>query len=155
MISCSRLVSGNGRATAIKAGCEHLGTSEPTGGPGRPLCERALRIVEITSGPDHPHVATTLCGLAGVLRDLDEPVNARPLIERALHIHETSYGPDHPYVATTLYSLATVLRDLGEPTTARAPLQRALRIRESTYGPNHSMSLRIRQTLRQLADIGE
>ncbi len=116
---------------------------------------RALRIAEITFGPNHPHVATTLCGLVGVLRDLDEPVDARPLLERALHIYETSYGPDHSYVATTLYSLAMALRDLGEPTTARTSLQRALRIRESTYGPNHPMSLRLRQTMRQLTDIAE
>ncbi|MGH3923457.1 MAG: tetratricopeptide repeat protein, partial [Pseudonocardiaceae bacterium] len=103
----------------------------------RPLFERALRIREITYGPEHPRVATALNHLAGALCGLGEPVTARPLLDRALHIRETTYGPDHPEVATILNNLALALRDLGDSAAARPLLERALHIYETTYGPDH------------------
>src|SRR5258708_4150570 len=53
----------------------------------RELLERALAIDEAAYGPDHPHVATRLNNLAGILRDLGQPAAARPLQERALAIY--------------------------------------------------------------------
>jgi tetratricopeptide (TPR) repeat protein len=103
----------------------------------RPLVERALYIGETAYGPAHPHVATVLNNLAGVLRDLGEPAAARAALERALHIDEAVYGPNHPEVAATLNNLAWAMHDQGEPAAARPLLERALHIRETAYGPDH------------------
>ena len=61
-------------------------------------------------GPDHPHVATALNNLAGLLRATNRLAEAEPLYRRALAIDEASYGPDHPTVATALNNLAELLR---------------------------------------------
>jgi nucleoside phosphorylase/tetratricopeptide (TPR) repeat protein len=106
-------------------------------GEARPALERALRIHEVTCGPDHPDVAADLNVLGQVLRDLGQPADARPLLERALRIREAVYGPDHPLVATVLNILGWVINHLGQPAQARPMLERALHIREETHGPDH------------------
>jgi tetratricopeptide repeat protein len=60
------------------------------------LAERALRIDEPSTAPDHTTVATDLNNLAGILHTLGEPGVARPLAERALQIGETVSGRTVP-----------------------------------------------------------
>lgn len=52
----------------------------------RQMRERALRISEVSHGPDHPTIAIGLIHLAAVLLDLGLASEARPLVERALRI---------------------------------------------------------------------
>jgi hypothetical protein len=59
------------------------------------ICDKGL-------GPDHPHTATSLNNLAGLLRAQGDLAGARPLFERALAICEKGLGPDHPDTATSL-----------------------------------------------------
>ncbi|PPK69862.1 FxSxx-COOH system tetratricopeptide repeat protein [Actinokineospora auranticolor] len=79
----------------------------------RPLLERALRIVEVACGPEHPILAGYLNSLAMLLKDLDSLDAARSLLERAVRIDEAAYGPDHPAVTIRLNNLAMVARDRG------------------------------------------
>jgi tetratricopeptide (TPR) repeat protein len=77
--------------------------TDPT---ARPAVDRALAIREQALGPDHPQTATTLNGLALVLRDQGDPAAARPLFERALAIRERVLGPGHPNTVATRRVLA-------------------------------------------------
>jgi tetratricopeptide (TPR) repeat protein len=99
--------------------------------------ERALKIAEAAYGPDHPHVATTVNNLGGLLQDLGDLAGARKHCERALRIAEAAFEPDRPKVATYLNNLGMVLQDLGDLTEARAHFERALRIFEQHLGPDH------------------
>ncbi len=101
------------------------------------LNERALKLQETTSGPDHPDVATSVSNLGSVLRQLGKLDQARELFARALGIDEAAYGPNHPEVATDLNNLAHVLHALGDLTQARLLLERALPIFEKAFGSDH------------------
>ena len=87
------------------------------------LMRRALKIDEVSFGPDHPNVAIRLNNLAALLRDTNRPSEAELLIRRALSIDEASYGPDHPEVATSLNNLAELLRVTNRVSEAE-PLSR-------------------------------
>ena len=80
----------------------------------RERLERALRVEEAASGPDHPEVAHILSNLGIVLNELGDLPAARQQLERALTIQEAAYGPDHPRVAVTLVNLGIVMRELGQ-----------------------------------------
>ncbi|MFE9877877.1 tetratricopeptide repeat protein [Streptomyces sp. NPDC005784] len=102
-----------------------------------PMKERALRITEAASGPDHPDTATRLNNLAYTLSNLGRGSEALPLLERALRITEATRGPDDPDTATCLNNLASTLGNLGRHTEALPMKERALRITEAALGPDH------------------
>ncbi|MEZ4511601.1 MAG: tetratricopeptide repeat protein [Chloroflexota bacterium] len=54
--------------------------------------ERALAICERVLGADHPHTASSLNNLGGLLQEQGEYEAARPLWERALAIREGVLG---------------------------------------------------------------
>ncbi len=91
--------------------------------------QRALAIAERVYGPDHPHVATGLNNLAGVLQDQGDLAGAKERFERALAIRQAALPPDHPDIAQGLNNLAGVLQDQGDLNQARALFERALAIR--------------------------
>ena len=61
-----------------------------------PLIRRALRIDELSLGPDHPSVAISLNNLAQLLQATNRLAEAEPSIRRSLEIFTASLGPDHP-----------------------------------------------------------
>ncbi|WP_300463648.1 tetratricopeptide repeat protein, partial [Desulfobacula sp.] len=79
-----------------------------------PIAWVCLMREEISKGPDHPDVATTLNNLAGLYESQGKYEEAEPLYTRALKIIETVLGPDHPSVATTLNNLAGLYRSQGK-----------------------------------------
>lgn len=79
--------------------------------------EQSLAIFEITLGPDHPDVATTLSDLGVVYLELDDLPTARAAVERSLATFKAVYEPDHPAVARTQQNLDIIQRRLDE----RAP----------------------------------
>jgi tetratricopeptide (TPR) repeat protein len=85
----------------------------------RPLFERALEIRENVLGPAHPLTATSLEGLANVLRAQGESAAAQALHERALEIQEQALRAKHLDAAASLDGLANVFRDQGD--LAEAP----------------------------------
>ena len=101
------------------------------------LARLALEIDEKMLGPEHPHVASDLSALAGLLHVMNRLTEAEPLIRRALSIDEKRYGVKHPQVAIRLNNLAVLLRDTNQFPEAEALMQRALRIDEKSYGPEH------------------
>jgi tetratricopeptide (TPR) repeat protein len=103
----------------------------------RPLYERALAISEKVLGPEHPHTAEALNGVAVLLVAQGDYVGARPLYERALKIREKVLGPEHPDTATSLRNLAVLLGEQGDYVGARPLYERALKIREKVLGPEH------------------
>jgi CHAT domain-containing protein/tetratricopeptide (TPR) repeat protein len=106
-------------------------------GEAIPLATEVLRIRETALGPDHPDVATSLNGLAGLYRAQGNYGAAEPLFQRSLSIRETNLGPDHPAVATSLNNLALLYQNQGNYGAAETLFQRALRIYESVLGPDH------------------
>jgi Flp pilus assembly protein TadD len=66
----------------------------------RAAFERALRIDEVSFGPDHPRVAIRVNNLGGVLQAQGDLAGGRAAFERALAIFERALGPDHPNTRT-------------------------------------------------------
>jgi tetratricopeptide (TPR) repeat protein len=84
----------------------------------RPLAERVLAIYEKALGPDHPHTATSLNNLGGLLDSQGDLAGARSYYEQALAIRQRTHGPDHPDTALSLNNLGYLIKaqgDLAEP----------------------------------------
>jgi tetratricopeptide (TPR) repeat protein len=58
--------------------------------------ERALAIWQKALGSEHPDVALSLNGLAGLYAKQDQYAKAESLYQRALAIREKALGPEHP-----------------------------------------------------------
>ena len=86
----------------------------------RPLCERALAIVEEALGPEHPNTASSLNNLARLLQDQGDLAGARPLLERALAIREKALGPEHLLTKGSAHVAADALAALGRADEATA-----------------------------------
>src|SRR5438445_9265383 len=78
-----------------------------------PLVQRALAIQEKALGPEHPDVAASLDGLAGLDRAQGNYREAERLYRRELAIREKALGPEHPAVARSLNDLAELYRAQG------------------------------------------
>src|SRR5262245_36201779 len=57
---------------------------------GKLAFERALRVGELSCGPEHPEMARLLIRLVSTLDAAGKLAEARPLLERALRIYETA-----------------------------------------------------------------
>jgi tetratricopeptide (TPR) repeat protein len=101
------------------------------------LFEHALAIRECGPGPDHPDVAASLNGLAGVYCVEGRFSDAYERHERALEIFNRAFGPNHPEVATSLNGLAIVRRSEGRYAEAQSFFERVLEIWESIGPPDH------------------
>src|SRR5262245_40477107 len=100
------------------------------------LYRQSLAIREKVLGRDHPDVAESLSGLAGVLslKRIDE---AERLARRSLSIREKALGENHPDVAESLSRLVEVTLEIGKPSEIESNLRRAILIRETSLGQSH------------------
>ena len=96
----------------------------------------ALELEQRNLGPDHPNIAETFNGLAGVLEARGDYAGARRHYERALAIRERDLGAAHPTVAASLHNLGMLYWRQGDGEGARALLERALAIWEPAHGPD-------------------
>ncbi|MGE5235762.1 MAG: tetratricopeptide repeat protein [Acidobacteriota bacterium] len=103
----------------------------------RALAEKAVAIRTRLQGTDHPDTATSMLGLATVLRRQRDFAGAQPLHERALAIRERAFGPESAEYGDALNALANLLYDAGNPAMAMPLYQRVLAIRERVLGPDH------------------
>ena len=78
------------------------------------LEEQATAIREKSLGPDHLHLAFSLCALGNIHRLSGTAAEAEPLQRRALAIAEASVGPDHGETIWMRESLALTLGELGQ-----------------------------------------
>ena len=90
-------------------------------------------------GPDHPHVAAALEGLAVQQVALGDYAGARTRYEAALAIRERVLGSAHPDIGNSLANLGDVLAALGDNEAARPVLQRAIAIWEKALPPDHPL----------------
>jgi serine/threonine protein kinase/tetratricopeptide (TPR) repeat protein len=100
------------------------------------LYRQSLAIREKVLGRDHPDVAESLSGLAGVLslKRIDE---AERLARRSLSIREKALGENHPDVAESLSRLVELTMEIGKPSEIESHLRRAILIRETSLGQAH------------------
>jgi len=118
-----------------------------------PHYRRAIRICEVALGPEHPHVATVLGGLAHLLQTVNRLGEAEPLMHRSLAIDEKSLGPDHPNVAIRLSNLALLLQATNRLAETEPLMRRALSIDEKSVGPDHpKVAIRLNILARLLQD---
>jgi tetratricopeptide (TPR) repeat protein len=101
------------------------------------LLRGGLAMAEVSYGPEHPEVATSLDKLAGLLRDTNRHAAAEPLYRRALAICEAVCGRDHPDVAKILNDLAILLHYANRLAEAEPLFRRALEIDEAHSGSSH------------------
>jgi tetratricopeptide (TPR) repeat protein len=99
------------------------------------LFQELLFNQERVLGPEHPDLAWSLNGLAGLYRAQGRYAEAEPLYERALAIDERSFGPDQPNVATSLNDLAELLRTTNRLEEAEPLYRRALADPRKGAGP--------------------
>ncbi len=103
-----------------------------------PLAQEALRIAEVTFGPEHINVAASLNNLGSLYARQVHYGEAAKLYQQALPIYEKALGPDAPEALTTLENLIYVRDEQGQPAEADPLIQRALSIREKALGPGQS-----------------
>lgn len=101
------------------------------------LYQRALRIKNNSESRDSD-IATSLDGLAALLRNTNRSKEAEPFIRESLSIREKIYGLDHPDVATSLNNLGLMLYEIGRYHEAEPLFRRGLAIYEAQYGPDHT-----------------
>jgi len=107
-------------------GMASLAIAEGKHGEARSLLERALGIVENTSGRDHPRVAVILYNL-GIVSATDKDFEASlAAFQRALAIDEAVLAPDAPHLANIRDGIGWSLLELGRGDEAVSPLERAL-----------------------------
>jgi CHAT domain-containing protein len=100
--------------------------------------QKALALVEVGAGKDHPATALSLSYLVVTYGSLGQYNKALPLQERALAIRDKALGPEHPDTVQSLNNLAYIYAHVGEYDKA-LPLQlRALAIAEKVLGPDHT-----------------
>jgi nephrocystin-3 len=99
-----------------------------------PLYRRAISILWISFGENHPGVATALNNLAQLLQTTNRLAEAEPLMRRALVINEKNFGLEHPDVARNLNNLAELLRVTNRLAEAEPLYRRALAIFETSFG---------------------
>ena len=93
--------------------------------------------MEKALGPEHPQVAPSLVGLAGLYRAQGKYAEAEPLYKRAVVIVEKALGPENPYVADSLENYAALLRKTGRniEATKMEARTRAIRAKHAKENP--------------------
>jgi CHAT domain-containing protein/tetratricopeptide (TPR) repeat protein len=108
----------------------------------------ALRIFEVTDGPDSIEVANALNGLANCVSGRGQYAEAVELYRRSLRIRETTLGPRHQKVAQSCMNLGYLHLETGDYEEARIEMERALSIQEETIGRTNGQTIK---TLMNLA----
>src|SRR6185369_15329886 len=85
----------------------------------RRLLHRALAMMEVNAGPDHPMLARTLNNLASLEARTGHREEAGKSLRRALDIAERRLGPEHPVYAAILGNYAAFLRQAGDKSQAK------------------------------------
>ena len=83
-----------------------------------PLCQRALKIMEKTLGPENIYTTTGLHQLADLYRNQGKYSQALPLYQRSLEITEKVLGPENTVTAGSLNDLALAYKEQGNYTAA-------------------------------------
>ncbi|MEU2240510.1 tetratricopeptide repeat protein [Streptomyces sp. NPDC018338] len=111
-----------------------------------PMCERALRSLHRTHGPDHPKTLTAMQTLALNLDMVDRARAAAELLTEGLAGQLRVAGPDDPRTLSTRGHLAHVLRK-SEPERAKELFQENAAQSRRILGPRHPRTIFARYEL--------
>ncbi len=100
--------------------------------------QRALGIQERTMGPDHPDVALTLAGLAGMYDRRENYQEVEPLYRRAISLLEANLGLEHLQLVFPLRGLALFYLRMNRFKEAEEIYQRVLSICTQHLGQSHA-----------------
>lgn len=100
--------------------------------------QRALRIIEVTVGPDSLRAAAVQANLGLLAMDHHDSALALDRLLRALAIQEKVLGPENVSVAGTLNSIGNVHLKSKRFDDALAFHRRALAVREKLLSPTHA-----------------
>ena len=117
------------------------------------LLSRALRVIEVGLGPDHPDVAQVLKNLAAVEYLKNDYPSAETHMLRAIEIWEATLGGDNKNVAAALNNLAGIYEAQGRHPEAAIALERSLLIWEGIVGPDHEAVVESRRQLTELQRV--
>jgi tetratricopeptide (TPR) repeat protein len=95
------------------------------------LYQRAIKIYENTSGPDHTDVAMCLNNLAALMVENARYKEAEALYWKAFTIRQNAFGPHHTNVGLSLNNLATLMDSTNRQSQAEPLYRRALEIYKS------------------------
>ncbi|XP_022792247.1 uncharacterized protein LOC111331406 [Stylophora pistillata] len=102
--------------------------------------EKALEILKMTYGEDHPRVPETYNRLGFVYSEIGKYKEAKDLLEKAVHILAKNYGEEHVYVADTCCLLAKANTHNEEYETAKELYVRALKVQMKIRGEDLSVA---------------
>ena len=117
------------------------------------LLARALRVIEVGLGSDHPDVAQVLKNLAAVEYLTNDYASAETHMVRAVEIWEASLGSENQSVAAALNNLAGIYEAQGRHPEAAIALERSLLIWEKLVGPDHEAVVESRRQLAELQRV--
>jgi CHAT domain-containing protein/tetratricopeptide (TPR) repeat protein len=106
--------------------------------------------MELTDGPDHPSVSSSLNNIATVLKAQGRTEDALSMYRRSMVIREKALGLHHPDTGDVVNFLAGLLYQTGRYREAKPLRLRHLEIIEKTRGESH---LETAHSLRSLADV--
>ena len=114
-----------------------------------PKLRYALKIVERSYGPGHPHTAGYMANLAQHLIDV-RPIEAEKLARAALEIVKASFGQDDPRCIEPLVVIAMVCRRTSRCPEAEDLIRQAIEIENGSGNPRVKMVAYLKQQLQQV-----
>ena len=102
----------------------------------RPLYERAIKIIELDRGSEHPDFASTLFPYANLLFNIGDYRAARSAAERGLNSLEKTLHRNDPRLGAALSTLGRIYLATGNFTAAKPLFERALQIHQTQRRPN-------------------
>ncbi|MGK7940457.1 MAG: tetratricopeptide repeat protein [Crocosphaera sp.] len=102
-----------------------------------PLYLKALELITILLGDNHPDVATSLNNLAGLYKSQGRYSDAKPLYLQALELRKKLLGDNHPDIATSLNNLAGLYYYQGRYSDAESLYLQTLELCKQVLGDNH------------------
>lgn len=120
-----------------------------------PYIERAVKVLEVSLGSEHPRTATLLSNYAEILNRLERFEEAREMSRGALAIFEGETAPDGVTLSYPLTALGLGYLGDGMAEVALPILERAVEIREGTKNRSSSLGEVHFALARALRQIGQ
>jgi tetratricopeptide (TPR) repeat protein len=116
-----------------------LGTARHKNGRSEdaiPALEKALKLREDLSGPDHPDTGDLLSELGAIYRAQGRHEDAQTCLHRALRIHQAAHGRDSEEALHDVHHLAGSLEETGDIEGAAELYERVLLQKQLVVGGN-------------------
>lgn len=131
--SDDRVSQNAGMVSSLGNALMHQGKLEEA----KEIYQRARRIIEQSTAPEHPAIANVLRNLSTVVAQQGDLGEAEALLRQARRISLKSLGSEHPMVAELAGNLAMVLEMQGDLTAAKAEYELAISLLQKSLGPDH------------------